>query len=289
MRAGGLRDTSWAALLLGAAAVAVVALLGLPAPNAWASSHSAQRSFSADWVAPGGELEVRVRVARYGSFGQLEETLPKGFTYLRSGQREASVRVDRQTVSFTLVGSVDRVVYTVRAPEEEGVYRFSGVLKDESRDERNVVSYDSIRVGAAPTPTATPPPTSTPAATATAAPTAAPLPTATPTPEPTASTATPTPLPAPTATPRATATSTPTATPAPEPTATRAPAVTPAPTSTPEPPAPTVIVATATATVTAEEGGPLEAFGLPLWLLLLIVSLVVGVLVLLFLFSRRQL
>ena len=103
------------------------------------------------------------------------ETLPAGFSYEGSDLSKAAVKVEGQTVAFTLLGDA-RFTYTVAAPSAEGVYSFSGVLLDANRAEQAVGGDSSIRVGTAPTPTPTPEPTATPT----------PEPTATPTPEPTA-------------------------------------------------------------------------------------------------------
>ena len=165
------------------------------------------------------------------------ETLPAGFSYEGSDLSKAAVKVEGQTVAFTLLGDA-RFTYTVAAPSAEGVYSFSGVLLDANRAEQAVGGDSSIRVGTAPTPTPTPEPTATPT----------PEPTATPTPQPShadpaahghadghadarahghadpGADSHPTPEPAPTATPTPTA--------APEPTPTAAP---PPPPSAPEP------------------------------------------------------
>ena len=134
------------------------------------------------------------------------ETLPAGFSYEGSDLSKAAVKVEGQTVAFTLLGDA-RFTYTVAAPSAEGVYSFSGVLLDANRAEQAVGGDSSIRVGTAPTPTPTPEPTATPTPEPTATPT--PEPTATPTPSPRHSDAGadshPTPEPAPTATPTPTA------------------------------------------------------------------------------------
>ena len=182
-----------------------------------ASNHSAVRSFSQPWAAPGGQLVVTISATGYGGFGQVEETLPQGFSYTGSSLSEGSVTVDGQTVSFVLLGDTS-FTYTVEVPDVEGNYTFSGVLKDANREDRVIGGASQIIVSLEPTPTPTLEPTATP--------TPAPDPTATPTHEPTATPTTslePTPTPAPG----------PSATPAPEPTATTAP--TPAPTASPAP------------------------------------------------------
>ena len=177
-----------------------------PSPALEASSHSAVRSFSQPWAMPGGRLVVTITATNYGGFGQVEETLPEGFSYTGSSLSEGSVTVDGQTVSFVLLGD-GSFTYTVDVPDEEGDYTFSGVLKDANREETVIGGASQVTVGSEPTatptsePTPTPVPTLEPTATAVpspaVAPTSAPVPTKTPTVEPTAS---PAKTPAPTAT-----------------------------------------------------------------------------------------
>lgn len=214
--------TAWTAGLSALAAVVgmvsfVIMASVLPGAAA-AQSHSAQRSFSSEWVEPGGEVGVTVTAADYGAFGQVVETLPTGFRYTGSGLPEAAVTVAGQTISFVLLGE-DQVTYTVTAGGEEGRHEFSGVLKDVNKAERVTGGSSFVRVGPPPTPTPTATPTPTPIPTP--EPTPTPLPAATPTPTPT-----PAPAPTPTPAPR----STPTATPIP--TDTPQPAATPQPTPT---------------------------------------------------------
>ena len=160
-----------------------------------ASSHSAVRSFSQPWAPPGGRLVVTITATNYGGFGQVEETLPEGFSYTGSSLSEGSVTEDGQTVSFVLLGD-GSFTYTVDVSDVEGAYTFSGVLKDANRDEMVIGGASQVTVGpeppATPTPepAATPTPTMEPTATAvpepTIAPTSAPEPTEAPTVEPTA-------------------------------------------------------------------------------------------------------
>ena len=169
-----------------------------PSPALEASSHSVVRSFSQPWAPPGGRLVVTITATNYGGFGQVEETLPEGFSYTGSSLSEGSVTVDGQIVSFVLLGD-GSFTYTVDVPDEEGAYTFSGVLKDANREEMVVGGASQVLVGpepaATPTPepVATPTPTMEPTATAvsepTVAPTSAPEPTETPTVEPTTTTA----------------------------------------------------------------------------------------------------
>ena len=170
---------------------------------------------------------VTITATNYGGFGQVEETLPEGFSYTESSLSEGSVTVEGQTVSFVLLGDTS-FTYTVEVPDVEATYTFSGVLKDASRDERVIGGASLVLVGPEPTATPTPEPTATPthtiepSATATPepaiAPTSAPESTETPTVELTATpeaepvatvTAMPEPNAAPTETPAQTATSAP--------------------------------------------------------------------------------
>ena len=197
-------------LLLALALATIGAGTLAPSSTLEASSHSAVRSFSQPWAPPGGRLVVTITATNYGGFGQVEEMLPEGFSYTGSSLSEGSVTVDGQIVSFVLLGD-GSFTYTVDVPGDEGVYAFSGVLKDANREEMVVGGASQVLVGPEPTapptsePTSTPVPTLEPTATVTPeptiAPTSAPEPTETPTVEPTASPAkTPSPQPVVTAT-----------------------------------------------------------------------------------------
>ena len=293
----------WRTLAVSASMVAaVLAALWLANPGSVdATGHSAVRSLSAAQVDEGATLEVAVEVSGYGAFGQVVETLPEGFVYAGSDLPEASVAVEGQTVTFTLIGETE-FTYTVTAPSVAGSYVFSGIAKDVNKVEEPLGGDSVVQVGAIPTPTPeptatpTPEPTPEPTATPTPEPTATPTPepTATPTPEPTATptpepTATPTPEPTATPTPEPTATPTPqpTATPTPQPTATPTPqptaTPTPQPTATPVP-APAATPAPTPAPPTEDEGG-----GFPVWLI--VAPVVIGALMaatLGFLLYRRR-
>ena len=165
-----------------------------------AQSHSASRAFQRVWAAPGSELRVTITARNYGTFGQVVETLPDGFTFGGSSLDDAQVSSEGQTVQFNLLGD-SRFTYTVTVPSVEGRYTFSGIIKNIDREEQTISGLLQLRVGPPPTPT----PTSIPTPTPTPEPTATPTPTPTPTPVPTA-TAAPTVVPMPTPTPTPTAT-----------------------------------------------------------------------------------
>ena len=241
------------------AGLLAIAFLGLPSTTE-ATTHSATRSFSSDWVLPGGEFSVTLTFENLG-VGQVTESLPEGFTYASSDLGDNVVELDGQLLTIFIVADPS-VTYTLTAPDMENVYNWTGVVRDLSGDEQVVTGESSIRVGPAPTPEPTATPTNTPTPLPTNTPTAtpSPTPTNTPTPEPTS-----TPTPEPTATP------VPTATPSPTPT----PTATPVPTPTP----------TATAVPVVEE----ESGGFPPWVLAILVVIVLGVLIGLVAYSRRQL
>ena len=259
------------AALAFAAMVGAIALL-TPPGVVEAQAHSASRAFQRTWAAPGSELRVTITARNYGAFGQVEETLPDGFTFVRSSLPGNQVAEEGQVVRFSLFGD-SSFTYFVTVPTAEGQYTFTGVVKNADRQERTIGGHTQLRVG--------PPPTSTPTSTPTPAPTAThtPEPTATPTPEPTATpvpTATPlpSPTPAPTPAPVATSTPEPTATPTPEPTATP----TPEPTATPSP----------TPSPVAAAAPPEPEGGLPgiLWAIPVIVGL--GVILAVFFYIRAR-
>ena len=207
----------------------------------------------------GAELPVTVSASGYGGFGLLQETLTEGFTLVATALDAATVKVEGQTVTFTLLG-VELVTYTVEAPTTEGQYDFSGFLLDMQKQEAITAGASSVPVGPEPTATPTPAHTATPAPSTTPKPTATPKPAATPEP-----TVTPDPTPTPALQPTSTSAVVPCATPMPSPTATEGPAT---PAATAAPAAPVV-------ENQEEEGG--TPFYLWLPLALLVVALLVAI------------
>ena len=205
--------------------IAFAVLLG-PSPIA-ATAHSAVRHISSASVLPGGKLEITISVSGYGGIGQVVEDLPPGFTYESSSLEPVAVRVDGQSVQFTLLGEA-QFSYTVTAADEEGSYMFSGIFKDADKVEEIVGGQYEVLVSETPPPTPTPTPT--PTETPTPVPTMTPLPTPTPTPVPMMTPLpTPTPTPVPTLTPLPTPTPSPETSPTPEPIQTQAASPTPTP------------------------------------------------------------
>ena len=268
------------------AVVAAVLLLGLGVVSAQQSAGGA-RSFDSSAVAPGGTLVVTIAVTiDYGSVGAVTETLPEGFAFVSSSHPEDQVRVDGNTLRFTFIGpGTTGFEYTVTAPVVEGLYQFTGTLRDDDKGDHSIGGASEVAVAAsAPGATAEPTPTpAEPAASPTAGPTSSPTATATPglTEGPTPS---PTPAPTPGSPtdpmlpPTATAAATPTAT------ATQAPASagTPAPTATPtRMPTPTTAarMPTPTPVPTVPVVTPVSEGGMPAWVILVAVVAVVLVLI----------
>ena len=198
-----------------------------------ATAHSAVRSISSGWTAPGAELVITISVSGYGGIGQVAEVLPDGFSYKDSSLDAVAVRVDGQTVQFTLLGEA-QFSYTVTAAVDEGSFEISGVFKDANKDEVAVAGQFEVIVSETPPPTPTPTPT----------------PVLTPTPE---LTTTPTPTPTLTASPETevAAESTPTGIPTPTPVA--GSDGSPTPTSTTDAETSLTMTPTSTATVVVGE------------------------------------
>ena len=95
----------------------------------------ATRMLSKTTVAPGQEFTMTI-AATYGSFGQVVETLPDGFSYVANSTSPSSVRtkVSGQVVRFTLQGDTT-FTYKVMAPISIGSYTFSGVMTNDQGDD----------------------------------------------------------------------------------------------------------------------------------------------------------
>ena len=120
------------------------------APPAGASP-SATRSFSSTSVAAGAEVTVTIRVANYGEFGRVTETLPGGFTYKSSSLDASQVDASGQEVQFTLQGE-SSFTYVVTASSMAGAHAFSGMLRDSDRNNHTVGGASSVKVTVPPGP-----------------------------------------------------------------------------------------------------------------------------------------
>ena len=120
------------------------ALLGLD----FCPPATADRSFSATTVAPGGQVTVTIEPAGYGDAGQVTETLPPWFaivsTSLPKGRATVTGRAV-QEVTFALAGETS-FTYTVTASGSEGVHTFSGTVQDSEGNEHPVGGADMVSV-----------------------------------------------------------------------------------------------------------------------------------------------
>ena len=126
----------------------------------------ASRSFSPATVTPGGQVTVTITTTDYGQAGGVTETLPAGFSYVRSSLDAAQVsELGNNQVRFTLQGDTS-FTYTVTASSAPGAHRFSGTLRDFDRVDHAVggASVVTVRTSAPPpqVSTAAPPPPATP-------------------------------------------------------------------------------------------------------------------------------
>ena len=133
------------------------------------------RSFSDDPTQAGMDVTVTIsNIGFGGGFGQIEETLPSGITYVPNSESvvsggtgaTASASTSGQTVTFTLLGT-EAISYdvTVDAAATDGLYEFSGVVRETPGAAGTDIEGDtSLRVGPEPTPvpTAAPEPTPVP-------------------------------------------------------------------------------------------------------------------------------
>ncbi len=133
---GQLRDSQRATQAVGGASSVTVT---------GGAAASASRALSTSTVAAGAEVTVTISVANYGGFGRLTETLPAGFTYVRSSLDTFQVSTSGQTASFTLQGE-SSFTYVVTASGTAGAYSFSGQLSDSQRASHNVTGESNITV-----------------------------------------------------------------------------------------------------------------------------------------------
>ena len=109
---------------------------------------SATRTLPAASVAAGANFDVNIEASGCGSFGQVAETLPTGFSYVDTTSTDVSVAEVGNTVKFTFMGDSVSFTYTVTASTTAGTYSFSGVVKDDDTTEYTVGGDTIITVGA---------------------------------------------------------------------------------------------------------------------------------------------
>jgi hypothetical protein len=114
-------------------AVVLLAVL-VAAPMVLAAPATATRDLP-PLVAPSQQFSVGMVVTGCGSFGQVKETLPTGFTYVSvSDPVNIAVSQVGQVVTFTFLGGSVSFTYTVQAPAVEDTYTFAGVVVDDDQN-----------------------------------------------------------------------------------------------------------------------------------------------------------
>ena len=121
-----------------------VGLVELNPLTAQQAAPTASRSFSPDPVDAGGQVTVTITAEGHGSFGDVAETLPAGFTYLYSSLPNDQVEDEGQTVKFALIGGTTTFTYTVTASNVERDHSFVGVY---SGVEPNFDAFSGVQVG----------------------------------------------------------------------------------------------------------------------------------------------
>ncbi|MCK4398156.1 MAG: hypothetical protein KAV25_04120 [Methanophagales archaeon] len=132
--------------IIGIASLLFTAVLVMTAGIANAKP-TAIRILPEEPVSAGECFTVRIEVSDYGIFGQVAETLPEGFIYLASTLGPGTVvhYGPTNTFKFQLLGETS-FTYTVVAPDNEGTYPFSGILKDFDKNKYEVVGDMEIEI-----------------------------------------------------------------------------------------------------------------------------------------------
>ena len=140
--------------------VVVFALLMSLVPTPAMAQATATRTLPDAAVGVGAQFEVGIDADGFGSFGQVVETLPDGFTYVDgsatavSGIVEDTVAeaVDGQNVTFTfLCASPISFTYNVTAPDTAGgPFYFAGVLQGATADVDPIGGDTEVNVGEVP-------------------------------------------------------------------------------------------------------------------------------------------
>ena len=118
------------------------------------SEWGAARSFQSAFTDPGSDVEITVAVGGYGSFGEVVETLPDGFSYLSSSLPDTSIRVTGEEVRFTLLG-VETFTYTVTVAGAGDPYYFYGWIIDADKLQKQILGDSVLTVSNEPRVSAT--------------------------------------------------------------------------------------------------------------------------------------
>jgi len=114
-------------------AIAAIMLVAVITTPVLASPATATRTLSAS-VASGAEFDVAIDASGCGTFGQVVETLPDGFTYLSCTPSDIGVEEVGNTVKFTFLG-LESFTYRVKAPTVDATttFIFQGEVMDVDR------------------------------------------------------------------------------------------------------------------------------------------------------------
>ena len=111
---------------------------------------TAARTLPAEPVTPDATFIVEIEASGYGIMGQVAETLPEGFVYVTSTLDPGAVEfyAGNNSVTFVLLDETS-FAYTVKAPDIEGIYTFSGILKDDYKKDYEVGGDTELVIGSA--------------------------------------------------------------------------------------------------------------------------------------------
>ena len=118
-----------------------------------AATLSATRALPAS-VLPGADFRITICYSDIGSMGQVNETLPDGFTYVSSSLSSSAVVTGIGWAKFTLLSGLN-FTYTVTASDVAGTHTFSGTVKDEDKTVAVIGGETTTKVSTTPTVTAT--------------------------------------------------------------------------------------------------------------------------------------
>jgi hypothetical protein len=131
----------------------------------WAGDVAVSREIDPSSVPVGGETRVTLSISGM-SAGGIVETIPEGFTFLKTSYPADNYRISGQKLTFAVIGETE-ITYQVRA-EGEGARTFTGTWNDAVSKKEGTIPPTTVNggsgaaAGAAPAGTdrATPGPTS---------------------------------------------------------------------------------------------------------------------------------
>jgi len=122
---------------------------GTPEIVAPPGTTGATRSFSTPAIDPGGMFIVTISGVGDGD-ATVRETAPDGFSFVASDLLADQIRLQGQTIIFSLLGN-DSFTYTVEASSVEGVYSFYGAFRPFGGEISLIGGDSEITVGPVPT------------------------------------------------------------------------------------------------------------------------------------------